>query len=171
MFGRFKIVVPRKRAAKPKNTQYLMHKEAARILIQSRLAYFNQFYQATYNRVAIKDQRRCWGSCSSKGNLNFSYKLLFLPPCLRDYVILHELCHLRVLNHSARFWNELSPVMPDYAERAAALREIERRYGTSLRSLKQVAATHHCSFCHTALSDFAPVLVKETVESGVLTTY
>lgn len=133
--------------SKPKNSSYLLHKEEARKIIKERLEYYNQFYNLTYNRVSIKDQRRCWGSCSSKGNLNFSYKLLFLPDCLRDYVVLHELCHLKVLNHSAEFWNVVALHMPDCLDRARQLRSIEKTVGTSLLSLKAVRSTHQCGVC------------------------
>ena len=94
MFRLFKIIRQKKVVRRKPAASYLLHKEQARQDIKARLEHFNQFYNFTYNRVAIKDQRRCWGSCSSKGNLNFSYKLIFLPDCLRDYVVLHELCHL-----------------------------------------------------------------------------
>ncbi len=80
---------------------YLLHKEMARAVVLERLHYFNQFYGLEWKRVAIRNQRRCWGSCTELGNLNFSYKILFLPPELRDYIIVHELCHLRELNHSS----------------------------------------------------------------------
>jgi len=117
---------------------YCENKELARTLILERLKFFNQHYNFTYHRVAIKDQKHCWGSCTSKGNLNFSYKLLFLPPTLRDYVILHELCHLSELNHSKRFWNTMAEVMPDYRERAVALRHLERTQGTTIANLKTI---------------------------------
>jgi predicted metal-dependent hydrolase len=132
---------------KPKNTSYALHKESARALIVSRLESYNQENQFAYNRVAIRDQKRCWGSCSSKGNLNFSYKLLFLPACLRDYIIVHELCHLRVLNHSASFWKEVEVVMPDFKERMMALRTIEKTTGTSLIALKKHQREHTCLSC------------------------
>ena len=136
------------RVPKRVNRSYQLHKEAARALVHERLLHFNQFYQQTYHRVSIRDQRRCWGSCSSKGNLNFSYKLRFLPPCLRDYIIVHELCHLRVMNHSANFWLVVAEVMPDYAERALALRALERTVGTALATLqKQVHNGGTCPFC------------------------
>ena len=137
------------RKVKHVNRSYDAHKEAARTLLRARLEYFNHYYGHTYNRVAIRDQRRCWGSCSSKGNLNFSYKLLFLPPCLRDYIVVHELCHLRVLNHSADFWMVVAEVMPDYAERAATLRNLERTHGTALATLKKLPShdATTCSFC------------------------
>lgn len=140
----------RVKTVRPKNSTYNTHKEIARSLILERLHFFNQDGQYTYNRVAIRDQRRCWGSCSSKGNLNFSYKLLFLPPCLRDYIIVHELCHLKVLNHSASFWSTVELQMPDYIIRMTTLRHLEKTIGTSVRALKGYQADHTCSSCEQA---------------------
>jgi len=100
-----------------------------------------------YHRVAIRDTKRSWGSCSSKGNLNFSYKLLFLPACLRDYIILHELCHLRVLNHSQAFWNEMTILMPDAIARAKRLRTFERKHGTAVPTLQAWQREHDCEVC------------------------
>ncbi|MBY0538076.1 M48 family metallopeptidase [Patescibacteria group bacterium] len=145
----WKIVKQRLRIkkARPKNSTYNTHKEMARALILTRLQFFNQEGKFTYRRVAIRDQKRCWGSCSSKGNLNFSYKLLFLPPCLRDYIVVHELCHLHVLNHSAEFWQVVAQEMPDYRIRMQTLRSIEKTIGTSITSLKKYQSEHHCSSC------------------------
>lgn len=99
-------------------------------------------------RIAIRDTRRSWGSCSALGNLNFSYKLLFLPPCIREYVIVHELSHLRVLNHSQDFWAEMGRHMPDYAERRDALRAFERANGTSRPALMAWQSSHGtCPHC------------------------
>lgn len=94
---------------------YLNNKEAVRILVQSRLEYFNQFYGLSWERIAIRDQKSRWGSCSKRGNLNFNYKLLWLPAELQDYIIVHELCHLRELNHSKRFWTLVAKTLPEYS--------------------------------------------------------
>lgn len=149
MFLGWKVV--RRTLVQPKrrvNRSYQLHKETARALISERLIHFNEFYQLTYHRVSIRDQKRCWGSCSSKGNLNFSYKLLFLPPCLRDYIIVHELAHLRVLNHSTTFWNVVGEILPDHTDRALALRTIEKTVGTALATLQKMAAQHKdCVLC------------------------
>ena len=109
---------------------YRAHKEAARELVLSRLAHFNAHYQFSYNRVAIRNQRRCWGSCTSLQNLNFSYRLLFLPPELADYVIVHELCHLAELNHSQNFWARVAETIPEYQLHRSALRAYDRVAGT-----------------------------------------
>ena len=145
----FRIIKKRivRQVSKTKNTSYLQHKELARTLIIDRLHYFNATGEFVYHRVAIRDQRRCWGSCSSKGNLNFSYKLLFLPPCLRDYILVHELCHLKVLNHSASFWQEVEKRMPDYVSRMKHLRMIEKTLGTSIVALKKHQAVHTSMVC------------------------
>ncbi len=150
----FRIVKRRLRikTRRPKNSTYLTHKEIARALILEQLTHYNSIIKLPYNRVAIRDQRRCWGSCSSKGNLNFSYKLLFLPPCLRDYVIVHELCHLAVLNHSADFWNLVESHMPDYALRMHTLRRLEKTVGTSIGALKKYQAEHTCPSCEQVTS-------------------
>lgn len=92
---------------------YLKHREEARELITERVKYFNQFYKFNYGKIFIKDQKTLWGSCSAKRNLNFNYKLLFLTPEQRDYVVVHELCHLKEMNHSKRFWDLVRQTIPD----------------------------------------------------------
>ncbi len=100
---------------------YDTHKEAARERIHARLAHWSAHYALTHGRVAIRDQRTRWGSCSTKRNLNFNYKLVFLPDALVDYVIVHELCHLIEFNHSAAFWDHVARALPDYRERKKML--------------------------------------------------
>ena len=75
-----------------------------------------------YGNVAVKEQKSLWGSCSSKGNVNLNSRLLFLPAHLVRHVILHELCHLREMNHSAAFHRLLSKLDPDAADNADELR-------------------------------------------------
>ncbi len=93
---------------------FLKNRQIARDLVFNKLSKFNDFYKFDYNRVAIRDQQTRWGSCSAKKNLNFNYRIALLPDRLADYVVAHELCHLRELNHSPRFWNLLSLSLPDY---------------------------------------------------------
>lgn len=101
---------------------YLRRRESARRLILERLRHFNAAYGFRYQRVAVRDTRSRWGSCSAAGNLNFSYRLLDLEPGLRDYIIVHELCHLGELNHSARFWALVARTVPDYRARRHRLK-------------------------------------------------
>ncbi len=105
---------------------YKAHKEQARALVLEKIAYWNQFYHFEFNRVAIRNQRRCWGSCTSLKNLNFSYRILFLPPHLQDYIIVHELCHLQELHHRKEFWELVALHIPEYKTCIAQLREIEK---------------------------------------------
>jgi len=103
---------------------YTTHKEKARTLVEARLLHWNQFYNLEYKRIAIRNQRSRWGSCSTKQNLNFNYRIVFLPLELVDYIVVHELCHLAEFNHSSAFWNEMAKVMPDYHERKLQLQTI-----------------------------------------------
>jgi predicted metal-dependent hydrolase len=107
------------------NAEYKKSVKLARNIIHNRLEFFNCHYNFVYNRVAIKNQKTCWGSCSQKANLNFNYKIINLPSEMRDYVIVHELCHLQELNHSKRFWNLVSQAVPNYRTLRRKLREIK----------------------------------------------
>jgi predicted metal-dependent hydrolase len=102
--------------------EYLKHKERARSFVHSKLEMINSVYNFKYNRVTIKNQRTMWGSCSGDGNLNFNYKVVFLPENLSEYIIAHEICHLRELNHSKDFWQLLSITIPDYKKRRRELK-------------------------------------------------
>lgn len=89
-------------------------REHARALVKRKILHFNLAYQFKINRVAIKNAKTRWGSCSSKGNLNFNYKIIYLPEELVDYIIVHELCHLKEFNHSKAFWALVAQVIPNF---------------------------------------------------------
>jgi predicted metal-dependent hydrolase len=127
----------RRRRASSVTKHYVDHKEQARELVLARLQHFNQHYGLEWNRVAIRNQRRCWGSCTSLKNLNFNYKILLLPPHLRDYIIVHELCHLKHLHHGKDFWNLVAEQMPEYKKHVAELRAIDK-LGHSVQVLTKV---------------------------------
>jgi hypothetical protein len=93
---------------------YLREREAVRRLVLERLQYFNNFYQFSFKKISIRNQSTRWGSCSQHGTLNFNFRLGRLPLELCDYIIVHELCHLKELNHSVRFWNLVAQQVPDY---------------------------------------------------------
>jgi predicted metal-dependent hydrolase len=96
--------------------------------IIGRLRRLAQRYGFSYNKVSIRNQKTRWGSCSAKGNISLNVKLVALPPELLDYVLLHELVHTRVHNHSRKFWKELDKYVGD--AKAVARRMIE--YGLRL---------------------------------------
>ena len=127
----------RRRRGSSVTKHYLENKEAARELVLARLHHFNQHYNLKWNRVAIRNQRRCWGSCTSLKNLNFSYKLLLLPEHLRDYIIVHELCHLEHLNHGKDFWGLVAEQVPEYRKCVAEIRAIDR-LGNSVAVLSEI---------------------------------
>jgi len=103
---------------------YLKHKEEARAIAHERTAYFGNLYGLSYNKIYIRDQKTCWGSCSTKKNLNFNYKILFLSKELRDYVVVHELCHLQEMNHSPKFWALVAKTIPNHKEVRRELKKI-----------------------------------------------
>jgi len=102
---------------------YKKYKEQAREILTERVKFFNETLGYSYKKIAIRNQSTRWGSCSSKQNLNFNYKLLFVPEELRDYVVVHELCHLQEMNHSQAFWNLVANVLPNYKALRKELRE------------------------------------------------
>jgi hypothetical protein len=110
------------------NAQYLKYKEKTRILVENRISEFNKFYNYKINRIAIRNQRTRWGSCSKHGNLNFNYKLALIPEKLADYVIVHEICHLGEFNHSKNFWDLVEKTIPDYKTRREELMKINSEY-------------------------------------------
>lgn len=88
--------------------------DAAKQDIPQRVARFAALVGVTYGRITIRAQKSRWGSCSGKGNLNFNCLLMLCPEDVRDYVVVHELCHRKELNHSPRFWAEVETVLPGY---------------------------------------------------------
>ena len=103
---------------------YLGKKEAVRELVGKKIKVFNRNYGFSIGRISIKRQRSCWGSASLRGNLNFNYKIINLPESLQDYIIVHELCHLRELNHGLEFWKLVEKVIPDFRERRKELKKV-----------------------------------------------
>ena len=97
--------------------------EEALKVIPARVEYFARVIGVTYGKITIRNQKTRWGSCSSKGNLNFNCLLMLAPPEVLDYVVVHELCHRKQMNHSKAFWSEVEKVFPDYKEARKWLKE------------------------------------------------
>lgn len=98
-------------------------RRSAKDIIFARVKYWASVLGLEYGRVFVKDQRTLWGSCSGRKNLNFNWRLAAAPPEALDYVVIHELCHLREMNHSKRFWALVSAACPDYKARRRWLRD------------------------------------------------
>lgn len=110
--------------------------QAAR-LITEKTANWGAIIHVHYNRVTIRGQRTRWGSCSHKGNLNFNWKLLMTPEAVLDYVIIHELTHLKEMNHSKKFWQLVAEHCPRWREHKRWLKNHEVQLSGGLLSLRQ----------------------------------
>ncbi|MBL8030191.1 MAG: M48 family metallopeptidase [Candidatus Doudnabacteria bacterium] len=104
--------------------EFLLKKETAKKYAEEKVRKWNAFYGFGYNRISIKNQKTRWGSCSRKGNLSFHYKILDLPEELADYLVVHELCHLKELNHGSNFWQLVFKTQPNYKKLRKSLLEI-----------------------------------------------
>ena len=110
-------------------SEYLTNEEIKKLAdkalqhIPKRVSYYAKQIGVTYGKITIRNQKTRWGSCSGKGNLNFNCLLMLTPPEVIDYVIVHELCHRKEMNHSDAFWKEVETVLPDYREQKRWLKE------------------------------------------------
>lgn len=104
--------------------EYLKNKNKALELARGRVAHFSSIYNLKYNQISIRNQKTRWGSCSKKGNLNFNYKIIYLPERLADYIFVHEICHLQEFNHSKNFWSLVRIAVPDYRSVIQELRKL-----------------------------------------------
>lgn len=103
-------------------------KERIKDKIAKRVSHYEQIMGLSANHITIKNQKTRWGSCSSKKNLNFNYRLAYMPQEILDYVVIHELAHLRHMNHSKQFWALVEQYLPDYRERRRWLKEYGQNY-------------------------------------------
>lgn len=94
----------------------------ARIYFAERTKYFADIMGLKYGRITITSAQKRFGSCSSKGNISYSYRLMLYPEAAREYVVVHELAHLKEMNHSKRFYDIVSGVLPDYKYRKRLLK-------------------------------------------------
>lgn len=97
-------------------------KEACAVIGQKAME-FSQRLGVSYGEIRIKDQKSRWGSCSGKGNLNFNWRIVMAPEAVCDYVVIHELCHLKYMDHSPNFWGLLESIAPGYRKCRSWLKE------------------------------------------------
>jgi predicted metal-dependent hydrolase len=106
-----------------KQVLFSWYREEAKRIIPHRAAQLASVHSLTYTGVKVRDQRTRWGSCSSGGSLNFNWRLILAPPAVMDYLIVHELAHLREGNHSSKFWDVVAKMCPPYQEAERWIRE------------------------------------------------
>lgn len=104
------------------NDRYLEFRNKAIEIASERIAHFNRIYNYPFNKITVRNQKTRWGSCSKKRNLNFNYKIALLPSELSDYIIVHELCHLKEFNHSKKFWELVAITVPNYLDLRKSIR-------------------------------------------------
>ncbi len=114
----------------PKDSEYSVKevlsewlKERALLFFSRRVEYFAGKLRLKYGCINVKDQKTRWGSCSSRGTLSFNWRLLFAPPEILDYVVVHEVCHLKYHDHSDRFWHLVSTIFPNFQKSRLWLKE------------------------------------------------
>lgn len=115
----------RQNCVEPAFTAAQLHEFAnkAKRDIPLRVARYAALMGVSYGKITIRAQKTRWGSCSAKGNLNFNCLLMLCPEETRDYVVAHELCHRKEMNHSARFWMEVARIFPEYDVQRRWLKE------------------------------------------------
>ena len=109
---------------KASRREYLARKKEAFELVENKIDYFRSVYKLCPARISIRNQKSRWGSCSQKGNLNFNYRVVHLPEKYLDYVVVHELCHLKEFNHSRNFWDLVGKAIPDFKKIRREIRNL-----------------------------------------------
>lgn len=116
-------------ALKNEEINYLTNEELEKLadealaVIPGRVKYFSEMMGVSYGRITIRNQKTRWGSCSSKGNLNFNCLIMLAPSEVIDYLVVHELCHRKQMNHSKAFWSEVEKILPDYRQSVSWLKK------------------------------------------------
>lgn len=99
------------------------YRKEASVVLSEKAAFYAERLSVTYREIHIKDQKSRWGSCSSLGNLNFNWRILMAPESVCDYIVIHELCHLKHMDHSERFWRLVERNCPEYRQYRKWLKE------------------------------------------------
>lgn len=107
----------------PTSGEEQAYQEQAHRVLTEKTAYYAKRMGVTYGRISIRSQKTRWGSCSSKGNLNYNWKLILCPEGVQDYVVVHELAHRKEMNHSKAFYQIVEQILPDYRECVQWLKE------------------------------------------------
>lgn len=131
IFRNFFVIRRRRKIRKTVKSKrdFVLQKAKALALVNTKVEHYNSIYGYSFNTIRIKNTTSRWGSCSSKGNLNFNYRIVFLPEKIADYIIVHELCHLGEFNHSHKFWSLVERTIPDYLQIRSELKKVGLKIG------------------------------------------
>ena len=99
------------------------YKQMAKVKIAERVTYYERLFLEKPGPIIVKEQKKRWGSCSQDGTLRFNWRIIMAPEYVIDYIVVHEMCHLRYMNHAREFWNLVERIMPDYKIRKAWLKK------------------------------------------------
>ena len=119
--GRLALNVPHSAAIRPAIEAW--YRRAAATHAAARLAHFAPQVGRSARKLVIRAQRTRWGSCSARGTISLNWRLMLAPPDILDYVVVHELCHSKEMNHSRAFWERVETILPDYKRRRKWLKE------------------------------------------------
>jgi predicted metal-dependent hydrolase len=120
--GELRVTIANGAPETVRSTLEAWYRRQGRRVFAERVAYWNTHYGFSFGRIAIRDQKSRWGSCSRQGNLNFNWRLLLAPTSVLDYIVIHELSHLKEGNHSPRFWSLVAECCPSYRDQRDWLR-------------------------------------------------
>lgn len=152
------VVITVAHAGDPYDVLVRWYRAEARRLITDRIAHFAELYSIRCGRVSIRDQRTRWGSCSQRGDLSFSWRLVLAPPWVLDSIVVHELCHIDELNHSDRFWSLLDARFPRHREARGWLEQ----HGAALRVNAPKPASEDVSGSGPQQQQAVPARVRRT---------
>lgn len=117
------LALPRAQQGRAAQAVQAWYRQAALEHLRQRVEHFSRACAIPYASVGVTAARRRWGSCSGAGRLNFAWRLILCPPDVVDYVVVHELCHIRELNHSPAFWAQVRAILPDYERQLKWLKD------------------------------------------------
>lgn len=121
------MLFPRKFLMSPKRAMLAWYKKMAYMVIKERVSVYEQISSWKHSSLTITSARTRWGSCGGDGAINFSWRLMMVPLSSVDYVVVHELAHIKERNHSARFWSAVEHVLPHYQEEEKRLKQYQRK--------------------------------------------
>jgi len=106
-----------------KEALFVWYRKQAEETLSARVGHWQSRFPVPAGRITVRDQKTRWGSCSTRGNLSFNWRLILAPPEILDYVVVHEMSHLLHMNHSGKFWSVVESLIPDYQSRRHWLRD------------------------------------------------